>query len=79
MRDKTAGLIGLVAGAAVGGVASWFLLTEDGRRLRARLEPLVEDIAAGAERLRDSAQRAERAASESWRTLREVSARGPGR
>ena len=79
MREKTAVLIGLVAGAAVGGVASWFFLTEDGRRLRARLEPLVEDLAAGAVRLRDSAQRAERAASESWRTLREVSARRPGR
>ena len=79
MRDKTAVLIGLVAGAAIGGVAGWLFLTEDGRRLRARLEPLVEDLADGAMRLRDTAQRAERAASESWRTLREVSARAPGR
>jgi gas vesicle protein len=79
MRDRTAVLIGLVAGAALGGAAGWLLLTGDGRRLRARFEPLVQDIAEGAVRLRDTAMRAERAASASWRALREVSARTPGR
>jgi gas vesicle protein len=79
MREKTGVLIGLVAGAALGGAAGWLFFTEDGRRFRARLEPLVEDIADGALRLRETARRAERAASESWRTLREVSARAPGR
>ena len=79
MRDKTAVVIGLVAGAALGGAAGWLFLTEEGRRFRTRLEPLVQDLADGALRLRDTAVRAERAASESWRTLREVSARPPGR
>jgi gas vesicle protein len=79
MRDKTAVLIGLVAGAALGGAAGWLFLTQDGRRLRARIEPLVQDLADGAARLRDTAVRAEQAASESWRTLREVSARTTGR
>jgi gas vesicle protein len=79
MRDRTGVLIALVAGAAIGGAAGWLFLTEDGRRLRERLEPLVQDIADGALRLRDTAIRAERAASESWRALREVAARAPGR
>jgi hypothetical protein len=79
MREKTGVLIGLVAGAAIGGAAGWLFLTEDGRRFRARLDPLVQDLAEGALRLRDTALRAERAASASWRTLRDVSARAPGR
>jgi gas vesicle protein len=71
-------LIGLVAGAVIGGAAGWLYLTEDGRRFRARLEPRLQDLAESAMRLRDTATRAERAASESWRTLQEVSARTPG-
>lgn len=79
MREKTGVLIGLVAGAAIGGAAGWLYLTEDGRRFRARLEPLLQDLTEGAMRFRDTALRAEHAASESWRTLRDVSARTPGR
>jgi gas vesicle protein len=79
MREKTGVLIGLVAGAALGGAAGWLFLTEDGRRFRARLEPLVQDLADGALRLREKALRAERAASESFRALRDVSAKAPGR
>jgi hypothetical protein len=79
MREKTGVLIGLVAGAAIGGAAGWLYLTEDGGRFRGRIEPLLHDLADGALRLRDSALRAERAASESWRAAREVSARAPGR
>jgi gas vesicle protein len=79
MRKQTGMLIGIVAGAALGGAAGWLFLTEDGRRLRARLEPRLKDLAESVLRLRDTATRAERAASESWRTLQEVSARTPGR
>jgi gas vesicle protein len=79
MRESTGMLIGLVVGAAIGGAAGWLYLTEDGRRFRARIEPLIQDLADSALRLRDSALAAERAASESWRAAREVSARAPGR
>ena len=37
MRDRTAVLLGLTAGAIVGGVAGWLYLTEGGRRLRYQL------------------------------------------
>jgi len=79
MHERTGLWIGVIAGAAIGGAAGWLYLTEDGRRFRTRFEPLLQDLADGVMRLRDTAHRAERAASASWRTLREVSARPPGR
>lgn len=77
MRDRTAILLGLVAGAAVGGVAGWLWLTEDGRRLRARLEPQLHDLAGQALKLRDSALRVQQAARDGARTAQEVASRAP--
>ena len=77
MRDRTAILLGLVAGAALGGVAGWLWLTEDGRRLRARIEPQLQDLAGQAMKLRDSAARVQEAARESVRTVQEVASRAP--
>ena len=57
MRDRTAVLIGLVAGAVAGGVAGWLWLTDDGRRMRARLEPRLQDLASQAMALSASAKR----------------------
>jgi hypothetical protein len=79
MHERTGLWIGVIAGAAIGGAAGWLYLTEDGRRFRGRLQPLLDDMAEGALRLRETAVRAERAASESWRALREVSTRPPQR
>lgn len=77
MRDRAAILLGLVAGAAVGSVAGWLWLTEDGRRLRARLEPQLRDLAGQARRLRESAGRVEQLARDSVRTVQEVASRTP--
>jgi gas vesicle protein len=79
MRDRTAVLLGLTAGAIVGGVAGWLYLTEGGRRLREQLEPQIDQIAERAGALRASAVRAQRAAAESWRTVQEVAVRPPAR
>ena len=75
MRDRAAILLGLVAGAAVGSVAGWLWLTDDGRRLRARLEPHLRDLAGQALKLRESAGRVEQAARDSARTVHEVASR----
>lgn len=75
MRDRTALLVGLVAGAVVGGAAGWLFLTDGGRRLRQDLRPHLDDLAERALQLRDTAGRAQRAAHESWRTIQEVAAR----
>ena len=77
MRDRTAVLLGLVTGAAIGGVAGWLWLTDDGRRLRARLEPQLQDLAGQALKLRDSAMRAQQAARDSARAVQEVASRAP--
>jgi gas vesicle protein len=79
MRDRTAVLLGLTAGAVVGGVAGWLYLTEGGRRLREQLEPQIGEIAERAGALRASAQRAQRAAADSWRSVQEVAVRPPAR
>ena len=79
MRDRTALLLGLVAGAVVGGAAGWLFLTDDGRRLRRDLQPRLDDLAERAMQLRDTAMRAQRAANEGWRALQEVAARPSAR
>jgi gas vesicle protein len=79
MRDRTALLLGLVAGAVVGGAAGWLFLTDDGRRLRRDLQPRLDDLAERAMQLRDTATRAQRAANQGWRALQEVAARPSAR
>ncbi len=75
MRDRTAVLIGLVAGAVAGGVAGWLWLTDDGRRMRARLEPRLQDLATQAMALSASAKRLQVAARASAQSARDVAAR----
>lgn len=75
MRDRTAVLIGLVAGAVAGSVAGWLWLTDDGRRMRARLEPRLQDLATQAMALSASAKRLQVAARASAQSARDVAAR----
>ena len=75
MRDRTAVLIGLVVGAVAGGVAGWLWLTDDGRRMRARLEPRLQDLATQAMALSASAKRLQVAARAGAQSARDVAAR----
>jgi gas vesicle protein len=79
MRDRTALLVGLVAGAVVGGAAGWLFLTDSGRKVRQDLRPRLDDLAERAMQLRETASRAQRAAQESWRSIQEVAARPSAR
>ena len=79
MRDRTAVLVGLVAGAVLGSAAGWLYLTEGGRRLRADLQPHLDDLAARAIQLRDAASRTQRAATEGWRAAQDVVVRRSAR
>jgi len=75
MRERTGILVGLLAGAAVGGVAGYLYLTDGGRRLRGQLEPKMDELVAHAVRLRESAARVNEAAQEGFEALR-VAAQG---
>lgn len=79
MRDRTAVLIGLVAGAVAGGAAGWLWLTDDGRRVRARLEPRLQDLASQAMALSSSARRLQAAARQSGQAARDVASRSATR
>lgn len=79
MRERTAVLIGLVAGAVVGGVAGWLWLSDEGRRVRARLEPPLKELAGQAMALRDSAARFQAAARGGAQAAEDVAARSARR
>jgi gas vesicle protein len=75
VRDRTAVLLGMVAGAMAGGVAGWLWLTDDGRRVRARLEPRVQDLASQAMALSASARRLQVAVRGAAQTAQDVASR----
>jgi gas vesicle protein len=79
VRDRTAVLIGLVAGAVAGGVAGWLILTDDGRRVRARLEPRLQDLASQAMAVSASARRLQAAARQGVQTAHDVASRSAAR
>jgi len=56
MRDRTAVLLGLTAGAIVGGVAGWLYLTEGGR-LWLRTKPASCPVSASAASKTDGCRR----------------------
>ncbi len=72
MRDRTAVMMGMAAGALAGGVAGWLWLTRDGQRLRAQIEPRLQEFANQALAVGESARRVQTAARESWDTMQDV-------
>jgi hypothetical protein len=59
-------------GALIGGVAGYLFLTEDGRRLRERLEPGMDDLLREMRHLRSAAEKARLAAAEGLLTVSEL-------
>jgi gas vesicle protein len=59
-------------GAIIGGVAGYLFLTEDGRRLRERLEPGMDDLLREMRHLRSAAEKARLAAAEGVQTVSEL-------
>ncbi len=69
MRDGAALLLGAAAGALVGGALGWLLLTPEGRRRRAELEPRLIELAQHAAALRAAIVDLERAARQGLEAL----------
>jgi gas vesicle protein len=59
-------------GALIGGAAGYLFLTEDGRRLRERLEPGMDDLLREMRHLRSAAEKARLAAAEGVQTVHEL-------
>jgi gas vesicle protein len=79
VRDRSAILLGAIAGAVAGGAAGWLWLTEDGRRLRTQLEPRLQDLAGHAAAVSAAARRVQAAARDGAQTAREVASRATQR
>jgi len=59
-------------GALVGGVAGYLFLTDEGRRVRERLEPGMDDLLREMRHLRSAAEKARLAAAEGVQTVNEL-------
>jgi hypothetical protein len=58
-----------VGGALLGGVAGYLLFTDQGRLLRRRIEPAIEDFGGELKSLRATLQKAATTVSEGWRLV----------
>ncbi|HYN05894.1 MAG TPA: hypothetical protein VES67_00755 [Vicinamibacterales bacterium] len=74
MDDRSAILIGALAGALLGGAAGYLYFTESGRRVREQFEPRLNDVISELQRARLAAERAVDAAGQGWRSARQMDA-----
>lgn len=72
MEDRARVLMSACLGALIGGVAGYLFLTDDGRRLRARLEPGMDDLLREMRHLRSAAEKARMAAAEGVMTFSDL-------
>jgi gas vesicle protein len=72
VEDRARVLISACVGALIGGVAGYLFLTEDGRRVRERLEPGMDDLLREMRHLRSAAEKARLAAAEGVQTVHEL-------
>jgi len=81
--DRSRIMLSACLGALVGGVAGYLFLTEDGRRVRERLEPGMDDVLRELRSLRAAADKARQAAAEGLMAVEDLrrgvgSKRAPG-
>jgi hypothetical protein len=80
MDDKSRVLFAALIGAAAGAAWGYLYLTASGQRLRAQMEPKLDDFIGEVRRMRGTIEKARAAADEGWQSLNEVaSRRGGGR
>lgn len=72
MDDRSRVMLSAFIGAIAGGVVGYLYLTEDGRRMRSRLEPGMEDLVGEVRRLRGAMDSARRVAREGWGTIQDL-------
>ena len=72
MDERSRILLSACLGALAGGLAGYLYLTEDGRRVRERIEPGMEDLAREIRRVRGAVDSARVAAREGWATVEDL-------
>ena len=72
MEDRARVVMSACLGALIGGVAGYLFLTDDGRRLRERLEPGMDDLLREMRHLRSAAEKARMAAAEGVMTFSDL-------
>jgi hypothetical protein len=65
-------VIAALIGAVAGGVWGYLYLTEAGRRVRAQIDPKLDDFMTELHRMRGTIDKARAAANESWRSLSDL-------
>lgn len=73
MDERSRVLMATVLGAVAGGVWGWLYMTENGRRVRAQIEPKLDDFMRELQNVRGTVDKARTAANEGWRSINEMS------
>ncbi len=77
MDDRSRVMLAALVGAAAGAVWGYLYLTAGGQRVRAQIEPKLDDFVGELRRLRGTIDKARTAADEGWRSLSDLTG-GPG-
>jgi hypothetical protein len=70
--ERSRVLMATCLGAVIGGAWGWLYLTDSGRRLRAQIEPRLDDLISEMTRVRGTVDKARTAANEGWRSLHDL-------
>jgi hypothetical protein len=72
VTDRSRIALFVLAGAVLGGLAGFLMFTDRGRRLRAELEPHLDEFTRELQQLQEMATHVRRTATESWRRVEHV-------
>lgn len=79
MNDRSRILLSACLGAVVGGVAGYLFLTEEGQRVRERLEPGMDGVLRELRELRSAADKARQAVDEGLQAVEDLRRGGAAR
>lgn len=69
MTNRSRIALAMLGGAIIGGAVGYLYLTEDGRQLRRRLEPTLDDVLDEVRSLGAAVGTARQAAADGWRSV----------
>ena len=75
--ERSRVLLSACLGAIIGGLGGYLFLTEDGQRVRERLEPGMDELLREMRHLRSAVEKARMAAQEGWTAIDELRRSAP--